>query len=244
LAFVEGGEIRERFASALGASKTLKSLDVAFCSEMLKVDELCTLLQSNEVLKSLTVCSRFAESRPVAGRYTSLRVMLEQNSTLKRSGIAHLDEHTWDLTELAGVLGSQSLLEQLSIEFHDGDLPFRLEKIFEMLEVNTNLSNPNNDCKIYIQNFRIKINDIPCHNLCRLTCHLWMKFIHEHSFLSIVVKFIYHIHFPISHNSYFHSYSWMHSCLTIICHNLHAHCENFWVMLVSCSCWLLEAMHH
>jgi hypothetical protein len=55
LAFVEGGEIRERFASALGASKTLKSLDVAFCSDMLKVDDLCTFLQSNEVLKSLTV---------------------------------------------------------------------------------------------------------------------------------------------------------------------------------------------
>ncbi|CAM6037339.1 unnamed protein product [Sphagnum compactum] len=63
LAFVEGGEIPERFASALGASKTLKSLDVAFCSDMLKVDDLCTLLQSNVVLKSLTVCSRFAESR-------------------------------------------------------------------------------------------------------------------------------------------------------------------------------------
>jgi hypothetical protein len=60
--------------------------------------------------------------------------------------------------------------------------------------------------------------------------------IHEHLFLSIVVKFIYHIHFSISHNSYFHSYSWMHSCLTIICHNLHAPREIFWVMLVSCSC--------
>ncbi|CAM6079253.1 unnamed protein product [Sphagnum tenellum] len=139
LAFVEGGEIRERFASALGASKTLKSLDVAFCSDMLKVDDLCTLLQSNEVLKSLTVCSRFAESRPGAGRYTSLRVMLEQNSTLKRLGIAHLDGERWDLTELAGVLGSQSLLEQLSIEFHDGDGLLHLEKIFEMLAVNTNL---------------------------------------------------------------------------------------------------------
>jgi hypothetical protein len=105
-------------------------------------------------------------------------------------------------------------------------------------------SNPNIDWKTYIQNFRIKTNNIPCYNLCRLTCHLWMKFIHEHLFLSIVVKFMYHIHFPTSHNSYFHSYSWMHSCLTIICHNLDAHCEIFWVMLVSCSCWLLEAMHH
>jgi hypothetical protein len=137
--FVEGYQIRERFASALGASKTLKSLDVAFCSDMLKVDDLCTLLQSNEVLKSLRVCSRFAESRPVAGRYTSLRVMLEQNSTLKRLGIAHLDGEYWDLTELAGVLGSQSLLEQLSIELHTSVGVLRLEKIFEMLAVNTNL---------------------------------------------------------------------------------------------------------
>jgi len=138
-AFVEGGGIRERFASALGASKTLKSLDVAFCSDMLKVDDLCTLLLSNEVLKSLTVCSRFAESRPVAGGYTSLRVMLEQNSTLKRLGIAHLDWERWDLTELAAVLGSQSLLEQLSIEFHHGDGLLHLQKIFKMLAVNTNL---------------------------------------------------------------------------------------------------------
>jgi hypothetical protein len=106
---------------------------------MFEVDDLCTLLQSNEVLKSLTVCSRFAESRPVAGRYTSLRVMLEQNSTLKRLGIAHLDEGHWDLTELAGVLRSQSLLEQLSIELHYGLGVERLEKIFEMLAVNTNL---------------------------------------------------------------------------------------------------------
>jgi hypothetical protein len=139
LAFVEGDEILERFASALGASKTLKSLDVAFCSDMFEVDDLCTLLQSNEVLKSLRVCSRFAESRPVAGRYTSLRVMLEQNSTLKRLGIAHQDGKLWDLNELAGVLGSQSLLEQLSIEFHHGLGLVRLEKIFEMLAVNTNL---------------------------------------------------------------------------------------------------------
>jgi hypothetical protein len=137
--FVGGDEIREQFASALGASKTLKSLDVAFCCDMLKVDDLCTLLQSNEVLKSWTVCSRFAESRSVAGRYTSLRVMLQQNSTLKRLGIAHLDGERWDLTELAGVLGSQSLLEQLSIEIDDGDGLSRLEKIFEMLAVNTNL---------------------------------------------------------------------------------------------------------
>jgi hypothetical protein len=138
-AFFEGDEIRERFASALGGSKTLKSLDVAFCSDMLKVDDLCTLLQSNEVLKSLTVSSRFAESRPVAGGYTSLRVMLEQNSALKRLGIAHQDGKLWDLNELAGVLGSQSLLEQLSIEFHHGLGLVRLEKIFEMLAVNTNL---------------------------------------------------------------------------------------------------------
>jgi hypothetical protein len=139
LSFVEGGEIRERFASALGASKTLKSLNVAFCSDMFKVDDLCALLQSNEVLKSLTVCSRFAESRPVAGRYTSLRVMLEQNSTLKRLGIAQFDLERWDLTELAGVMGSQSLLEQLSIELRFSVRVESLEKIFEMLAVNTNL---------------------------------------------------------------------------------------------------------
>jgi hypothetical protein len=138
-AFVKGDPIRKRLASALGASKTLKSLDVAFCSDMLKVDDLCTLLQSNEVLKSLRVSSRFAESRPEAGRYTSLRVMLEQNSTLKRLGIAHLDRERWDLTELAGVLGSQSLLEQLSIELQSAVGVVRLEKIFEMLAVNTNL---------------------------------------------------------------------------------------------------------
>jgi hypothetical protein len=155
-AFVVGAGIRERFASALGASKTLKSLDVAFCSDMLKVDYLCALLQSNEVLKSLTVCSQFAKSRPVAGRYTSLRVMLEQNSTLKRLGIARSSVEYWDLTELAGVLGSQSLLEQLSIEFQFWGL-LGLEKIFEMLAVNKNLrcleltcnSNIFDDRKVY-----------------------------------------------------------------------------------------------
>jgi len=137
-AFFKGGDIRERFASALGASKTLKSLDVAFCSDMLKVDDLCTLLQSNEVLKSLTVCNRFPEWRSVAGPYTSLRVMLEQNSTLKRLGI-HLDGNFGDLSELASVFGSQCLLEQLSIEFHVEVQLLHLEKIFEMLAVNTNL---------------------------------------------------------------------------------------------------------
>ncbi|CAM6037340.1 unnamed protein product [Sphagnum compactum] len=115
-AFVEGDEIREQFAGALGASKTLKSLDVAFCSDMLKVDDLCMLLQSNKVLESLTVCTQFAESR-------SFRMMLERNSTLKRLGIIivrsnrvfwHLTEL---LTELAGVLRSQSLLEQLTLDF-------------------------------------------------------------------------------------------------------------------------------
>jgi hypothetical protein len=148
LAFVEGGEIRERFASALGASKTLKSLDVAFCSDMLNVDDLCALLQSNEVLKSLTVCSRFAESRPVAGRYTSLRVMLEHNSTLKRLGIAHLYGQHWDLTELAGGLGSirelvltetepevvrsipQSVLREIEKERRVGQLPTKLPANF------------------------------------------------------------------------------------------------------------------
>ncbi|CAK9880610.1 unnamed protein product [Sphagnum jensenii] len=121
----EGGGIQERFASALGASKTLKSLDVAFCSDMLKVDDLCALLQSNEVLKSLTVCSRFAESRPVAGRYTSLRVMLEHNSTLKRLGIAHLYGQHWDVTELAGGLGSIRELVLTEKEEHEvvGSIP-------------------------------------------------------------------------------------------------------------------------
>jgi len=132
LAFVEGGEIRERFASALGASKTLKSLDVAFCSGMLKVDDLCTLLQSNEVLKSLTVSTQFAES-------SSLTTMLKRNSTLTRLGILHLDGERWDLTELASVLGSQRFLEQLSIEFHDEVEILHLEKIFQMLAENTNL---------------------------------------------------------------------------------------------------------
>ncbi|CAK9862267.1 unnamed protein product [Sphagnum jensenii] len=138
LAFVEGGDIRERFANALGASITLKSLDVAFCSDMLKVDDLCRLLQSNEVLKSLMVCSRFARSRSVADGDRSLRVMLEQNSTLKRLGIAHLDGERWDLTEVAGVLGWQSLLEQLVIEFHDWLWVVSVDIIFEMLAVNTN----------------------------------------------------------------------------------------------------------
>jgi hypothetical protein len=66
-------------------------------------------------------------------------MMLEQNSTLKRLGIAHLDGERWDLTALADVLRSQSLLEQLSIEFNDVVQLLRLEIIFEMLEVNTNL---------------------------------------------------------------------------------------------------------
>jgi len=82
-------------------------------------------------------------------------VMVEKNSTLKRLGIAHLDREQnsklnrlssahldrqhWDLTELAGVLGSQSLLEQLSIELHYRVGVVCLEKIFEMLAVNTNL---------------------------------------------------------------------------------------------------------
>jgi hypothetical protein len=152
-----GGKIRERFASALGASKTLKSLDVAFCSDMLKVDDLCTLLQSNEVLKSLTVCSRFAKSRPVAGGYTSLRVMLEQNSTLKRLGIAHLHRERWDLTELAGVLGSQSLLEQLRIDLYTFLSVESLEKIFKMLAVNTNLR-----CLELTCNDNLVFSEIPC----------------------------------------------------------------------------------
>jgi hypothetical protein len=83
----------------------LKSLDVAFCSDMLKMDNLCTLLQSNEVLKSLTVCSRFAES-PVGRGYTFLQVMLVHNSTLERLVIAHLYGLGSELTQLAGGLGS------------------------------------------------------------------------------------------------------------------------------------------
>jgi hypothetical protein len=138
LAFVEGGDIRERFANALGASITLKYLDVAFCSDMLKVDDLCRLLQSNEVLKGLVVCSRFARSRSVADGDRSLRVMLEKNSTLKRLGIAHLVGERWDLTEVADVLGWQNLLEQFIIEFPDWLWAVSGPDIFRILAVNTN----------------------------------------------------------------------------------------------------------
>ncbi|CAK9234191.1 unnamed protein product [Sphagnum troendelagicum] len=107
--YYEGGGIPERLASALGASKTLKSLDVAFCSDMLNVDDLCALLQSNEVLKSLT---------------------------------------HWDLTELAGGLGSirelvltetepevvrsipQSVLREIEKERRVGQLPTKLPANF------------------------------------------------------------------------------------------------------------------
>jgi len=126
---VKAVQIRKRFASALGASKTLRSLDVAFCSQMLRVDDLCTLLQSNEVLKSLTVSTQFAKS-------SSLRTMLQRNSTLTRLGIVHLDGERWDVTELASVLGSQRFLEQLSIEFHN---VVDLLIILQMLAENTNL---------------------------------------------------------------------------------------------------------
>ncbi len=138
LAFVEGDEIPEQFAGALGASKTLKSLDVLFCFDMLKVDDLCMLLQSNKVLKSLTVCARFAESR-------YFTMMLERNPTLKRLGILmvrsnrvfwHLTEF---LTELAGVLRSQSLLEQLTLDFSgwyiDPDMPWNTMRVLKEVEI-------------------------------------------------------------------------------------------------------------
>jgi hypothetical protein len=138
LAFVEGDEIPEQFAGALGASKTLKSLDVLFSFDMLKVDDLCMLLQSNKVLKSLTVCARFAESR-------SFTMMLERNPTLKRLGILmvrsnrvfwHLTEF---LTELAGVLRSQSLLEQLTLDFSDWDkdidIPWYAMRVLKEVEI-------------------------------------------------------------------------------------------------------------
>ncbi|CAK9276769.1 unnamed protein product [Sphagnum jensenii] len=138
LAFVEGDEIPEQFAGALGASKTLKSLDVLFCFDMLKFDDLCMLLQSNKVLKSLTVCARFAESR-------SFTMMLERNPTLKRLGILmvrsnrvfwHLTEF---LTELAGVLRSQSLLEQLTLDFSDWDkdidIPWYAMRVLKEVEI-------------------------------------------------------------------------------------------------------------
>jgi hypothetical protein len=127
--------IRERFASALCANKTLKSLDVGFFSDMLKVDDLCTLLQSNEVLKSLTVSSKFAKSLSVS---TSLMVMLQKHSTLKRLGIVTLYEQTRDVAWLAGVFTSGSL-EQFTVKFPASRLLSVLEKIFEVLAVNTNL---------------------------------------------------------------------------------------------------------
>jgi hypothetical protein len=54
-------------------------------------------------------------------------------------GIAHFQWDLWDLTELAGVLGSQSLLEQLTIESQGWDRLLHLETIIEMLAVNKNL---------------------------------------------------------------------------------------------------------
>jgi hypothetical protein len=138
-AIFKGGEIRERFASALGASKTLKSLDVAFCSDMLNVDDLCTLLESNKVLKSLTVCIQFAGSFSVASpEDTSLSIMLKRNSTLKQLRIAQFDNEYWHPIQLATVL-SQSLLEQLTIEFYDWEWLLYRERIFEVLAENTNL---------------------------------------------------------------------------------------------------------
>ncbi len=75
LALVGGDEIRKQLAGALGASKKLKSLDVPICFDMLKVDDLYTLLKFNKVLKSLTVSTQFVESG-------SLMMMLKRNSTL------------------------------------------------------------------------------------------------------------------------------------------------------------------
>jgi hypothetical protein len=137
LAFVEDDEIREQFAGALGASKTSKSLHVAFCSDMLKVDDLCTLLQCNEVLKSLTVCSRFAKSR-------SFIMMLKRNSTLKRLGIIFhsVDAYSYLtelLTELGGVLRSQSLLEQLTLDFSLWPWVFSPDLPWEALPKDTKL---------------------------------------------------------------------------------------------------------
>jgi hypothetical protein len=67
-----------------------------------------------------------------------------------------VERQRWDLTELAGVLGSQSLLEQLSIEFHYSDGVVCLEKIFEMLAVNTNLR-----CLELTYNQDIFFNELP-----------------------------------------------------------------------------------
>jgi hypothetical protein len=69
---------------------------------------------------------------------------------------ADLDGDFWDLTELASVLGSQCLLEQLSIKFHDEVQLLHLEKIFEKLAENTNLRCLELKCNqnIYVDGFQ------------------------------------------------------------------------------------------
>ncbi len=50
--------LKIQLANVLGRSKSVKTLDIRFCTDILMVDKLCIAeLKSNEVLESLMICS-------------------------------------------------------------------------------------------------------------------------------------------------------------------------------------------
>jgi hypothetical protein len=120
--------------NVLGKSKSLKALDISFCSDFLMVDKLCKLLQCNEVLESLRVCTVIADQMSqVAGR------MLEKNKTLKHLQIVNSFRNCWDLADLPRLLQAHSTLEQLTVDSFLGRLQ-NIESIFKMLEGNTKMN--------------------------------------------------------------------------------------------------------
>jgi hypothetical protein len=126
--------LKLELTNVLGKSKSLKALDISFCSDFLMVDELCKRLQSNGVLESLTVCTVIADQMSeVAGS------MLEKNKTLKHLQIVNSNGNCWDLADFARVLQSHSRLEQLTVDSFFGRLE-NIESIFKMLEENTKMN--------------------------------------------------------------------------------------------------------
>ncbi len=129
--FIVGDNSKIQLTNVLGKSKSLKALDISFCSDFLMVDKLCKLLQYNEVLESLRVCTVIADQ--VVGR------MLEKNKTLKHLEIVNSAGNCWDLADLARLLQAHSTLEQLTVDSFWGGLQ-NIESIFKMLEGNTKMN--------------------------------------------------------------------------------------------------------
>jgi hypothetical protein len=132
--FIVHDNLKLELTNVLGKSKSLKALDISFCSGFLMADELYKRLQSNEVLESLTVCTVIADQMSqVVGS------MLEKNKTLKQLQIINSFGNCWDLAHLARVLESDSTLEQLTVDSFLGRLE-NIESIFKVLEENTKMN--------------------------------------------------------------------------------------------------------